>query len=844
MNFMIGLKILHYEILRELGAGAMGVVYEALDTKLERRVALKFLTKTLMVDAVAKERFALEAKIISKFDHPNIGSIYAFEEVNPHAFLVIAFYEGETLNHRLKREELSLETSVGFALEIAYALEHAHAKNVIHRDIKPANVFVARDLNGIERMKVLDFGLAKLENASLHLTKPGRMLGTVLYASPEQLRGQFSAQSDLWAFGCMFYEMLTRQPAFIEESVAAVMQRILNTEPIPLEQVRPDTPDDLVYLVTQCLQKKPEERIQSATEIIQILEQCLFDLRTKSDKTNFLARSTHEFKNIPTVSFPKPKLPVPTNQFVGRETEVERIIQSLQTPQTKLISIVGLGGMGKTWLSLEVAAQLQDSFRDGVAFVDLARLEDASLMPSAILDVLEIPISKDPLEDMLNALAFREMLIVLDNFEHLIAAKEVVAKILEIAPKVQLLVTTRESLGLRAEFVMDLNGFPEPDLNTPLEQQSAAKIFLQSAKRANSDFGFQASDYRAFKRIFKALSGSPLGLSLAGTWTRTLELVEIAEEIERELSILETDAPDLPTRQRGFAAVFNSSWQLLSLAEQEALVKMTVFRGGFNKDWAKKVTGANLHVLQSLVNKSLISRKNNRYTIHELIRQFAEHKLSGETHEQTMFALSQACLTLGKEFYDTYYEGHNAERTAWIEKLNDEHDNFRSVFAWAGKQKEHLKIGANLIEYLQTFLTFRGSYLEIQHWSNLFFDANKRRLHAIEMLKAQIQLPNRVGVIRRVLQIALMDYDLGHFESSFVLSAAGLSASVQLGMQEPLDHWSEHTANWHEHSGFMPDKIALLEQQGAAMTLEEAVSYAIQHQQEILERKTSPATNP
>ena len=797
MQLMIGSSLLHFQILRQLGVGAMGVVYEALDTKLERKVAIKFLADHLSKDVAALRRLAREAKAISQLDHPNIGTIYSFEDNLSQGFLVMALYQGETLDQRIRSAELDIETIVRFALEMALALEHAHGQGILHRDIKPANIFVAQDKSGTERIKLLDFGLAKLEDNSHHLTKANQMLGTLLYASPEQLKGQFSNQSDIWAWGCVVYEMLTREAPFAAGSLGEVVGKILTATPKPLEQLRPETPDDLLYLVTKSLEKNVEDRIQSSQELIEILEQCLFDL--KSGKS--AAAPTAALSRVSN-SFVKPKLPIPSSEFVGRETELELVLQTLKAPYTKMISLVGLGGMGKTRLALQVAHQVQDSFRDGAAFIDLTKIEDASLIPTTILNALEIPVNQNPINDMLTALSFREMLLIMDNFEHVLQARETIGKILDAAPKVQLLITTRESLDLQAEIIVELGGLPELD-ERPLEQQTSGKLFLNSAKRANASFMLLESDRPAFKRIFQALHGSPLGLGLAATWTRMFDLSEIAAEIEQCLSILETNSPDLPVRQRGFAAVFASSWQHLSPSEQVVLAKLTVFRGGFNKDWATQVAGANIQILQSLIRKSLISRKNNHYTIHELIRQFAEKQLSKEDYAAAMRALTQVCYELCRNYKTNFW---TQARVEWTQKVLTDYDSVRLALEWS--EKEEIEAGATIVGWLTLFWYLTGGYAESLHWSEQFLALSKQNdstrvglLHAKamahsgfgeykiakqclqELLNINKDLGNTLMEADALTHLASLEHGLDNLEANYTLFQKAQDLYQALGNQ-------------------------------------------------------------
>jgi eukaryotic-like serine/threonine-protein kinase len=376
-----GTSLLHYTILRKIGSGAMSVVYEAFDTKLERKVALKILTITEKEDKLAKTRLLHEAKIISKLDHPNAGVVYTLEEVAGLTFLVMALYEGETLESYLSYQTLTIANVIEFAIQIASALAHAHALEVVHRDIKPANIFVANGSDDTKKIKVLDFGLAKLFKKVDYQSK-NLMVGTILYAAPEQLKGHVSPQSDLWAWGSVVYEMLTRTAPFNAPRINEVMMQILKKEPLPLERFRSDVPDGLAYVVMKCLEKNPKRRIQSAKEILVLLEQCRLEIKSDGQAVTLgPANATY-------ASHLRAKLPIPNDQFIGRETEIKQLVQLLNAPIRQPVTVVGLGGMGKTRLVIEVARQVEAMYLHGAVFVDLTSLEDAQFLPTSILHAL------------------------------------------------------------------------------------------------------------------------------------------------------------------------------------------------------------------------------------------------------------------------------------------------------------------------------------------------------------------------------------------------------------------------------------------------------------------------
>jgi len=329
-------------------------------------------------------------------------------------------------------------------------------------------------------------------------------------------------------------------------------------------------------------------------------------------------------------------LPADATPFIGRELELAQIGRLLAEEGQRLVSIVAPGGMGKTRLALAAGRALLERFPDGVCFVNLAPLADPREIGPTMavaLDYRPPDKERDVLPQLLESLANRRLLLILDNFEHLLAGATLVNDILQSCPTGAVLATSRQRLNLASEVRYELGGLDYPQDVSPVEarRHTALMLFEDSGRRVLPGFALNEDNTPAVIRICRLAQGMPLALLLAAAWLDVLSPAEIAAEIEQSLDFLSADLADLPPRQRSMQAVFECTWGMMSPAEQSALASLSVFRGSFSREAAQQVAGASLRVMQALVGKSLLHRHaendgsaaGGRFSMHELLRQYA-----------------------------------------------------------------------------------------------------------------------------------------------------------------------------------------------------------------------------
>jgi serine/threonine protein kinase len=278
---MIGNTISHFKILKKLGEGGMGVVYKAEDTKLKREVAIKFLPRQISVSLEERQRFEIEAQAAAALNHPNVAHIYSIEETDNEFFIVMEFIDGKELKDKIRDETIQMDEAVYLASCIAEGIHAAHKKDVVHRDIKSGNIMITEE----GKVKIMDFGLAQMAGVTT-LTKTGSTLGTTAYMSPEQASGEkLDAQTDIWSFGVVLYELLTGQLPFKGDYEQAIIYSIINDEPDPVTSFREDVPEMMQMIIQKLLKKDKKERYQSIQDFMFDLQKVSAYLSRRSSKS-------------------------------------------------------------------------------------------------------------------------------------------------------------------------------------------------------------------------------------------------------------------------------------------------------------------------------------------------------------------------------------------------------------------------------------------------------------------------------------------------------------------------------------------------------------------------------
>lgn len=607
-----------YRLERRLGAGGMGVVYEAFDPVLERRVALKLVPESLADDRSARDRMLHEARSLAALDHPNVGAVHdvdASEDGRP--FIVLALYRGTTLAQRLV--PLPWRDSVALAVDAARALAHAHEAGVVHGDVKPSNLLVTRE--GV--LKLLDFGLAAVDEPG---TLESRGLGTLEYMAPEVLRGERAVPaSDVWSLAVVSYELLTGVGPFRTDRLepGAVVRRVVEDRPPRPSQIETSVPAELDAVLARALAKPTEERTPSAATFAAELERAAHAAETATMAASASAdRNGRSPRHAVQRSLP----------LVGRVEERALLRAHLADAACRGVLLHGLGGVGKSRLAQELASEEadRDPTGSGVAFVQLAACPTPEEVPAWIARALGLPTATaDRWRALAAAIGDDRTLLILDDLDALDPEWDRLSSLLTACPALRIVATTLARVDLPRFRTVAVPGLPVPPEGTvaasDAEAYASVRLFVRVACRTRPKFRLDAATTPAVVAVCRHVAGLPLAIEVVAPLLRAIPVERLAEAMAGDLDVLA-----LPASEHGttLGVALAQSWAYLDDEARAVAERIAVYEGPFDWAAARGVADASVTALGRLVDASLLMLgEDGRYTMHPLTRRFARSRL-------------------------------------------------------------------------------------------------------------------------------------------------------------------------------------------------------------------------
>ena len=716
----IGVELAGYRIDGLLGRGGMGFVYSAEHVLLGRKAAIKTLHPELLGDDDSKERFIRESRVVASIDHPNIIPIYDAGEAHGVAYIAMRYVQGSDLADLIDVQGgISIERTLAIIDQVGGALDAAHAHEVIHRDVKPANVLIDE---AVGRVYLTDFGIAKAVRSPA-LTQQGMFMGTLDYSSPQQIQGQpLGPATDIYALGCVVYECLTGAKPFPLPTDVAVMYAHMLEPPPKVTDLKPEIPPALDEVIARAMAKEEAERFTSCRELVDAARSALTGGdggRTTVPSAPRPSAARLVASNLPAVSTP----------LVGREREVNAVSELLRRPEVRLVTLIGIGGTGKTRLALELGALLGPEFGN-VLFVDLAPITDPTLVGTAIAEALGVGEARDqPLLETLRArIGDDPMLLLLDNFEQVVDAAPFVADLLAAAPTLNVLATSQAALRVRGEheYPVPPLSLPDPDDADSMAASAAVALFVDRAQSVRPNFELNEENRAAVAEICVRLDGLPLAIELAAARIKLLTPQAMLTRLERRFDLLTGGAVDLPERQQTLRNAIDWSYDLLGDDEKAMFSRLGVFVGGASLDAVESVCGAQdglgmgdvMDLASSLVDKSLVrllegSDGEPRFNMLETIREYALARLEerGELeelqrrHAERFLQLAEAAEP----------ELVRAGQATWLQRLDEENGNIRAALAWSLRTGD-VELGLRMAGALVRFWSTRGHMAEGRRW--------------------------------------------------------------------------------------------------------------------------------
>src|SRR6266516_2561985 len=758
-----GQQLGNYRLTQLLGRGNFADVYRGQHIHLNTQAAIKVLRGQLTDSDLAI--FIHEARVIAHLRHPHIVQILDFgiEENTP--FLVMEYAPNGNLRQRHKQgTRLALETILPYVRQIADALQFAHDQKLIHRDIKPENILLGRN----NEVLLSDFGIA-IMYPTMSSGPQQDAAGTVPYMAPEQFQAHALPVSDQYALAIMVYEWLCGERPFNGTLPEIAIKHMLVPPPSLRERVTTISPD-VEQIILKGLAKNHQQRFDHIRDFAQALEEASI-AESPEHHTLPLKNAPAYFSN----------LPAQLTSLIGREREVMAVCTLLQRPDVRLVTLTGTGGIGKTRLSLEVGAELLPAFREGVYFVPLASINDATLVIPAIAHTLGLqhryaerqqPLAEH-MEYLKTFLREKQCLLLLDNFEQVVDAAPAIAELLAACPRLKILVTSRAALHISGDHEFPLPPLALPD-GTPslpiheLTQYAAISLFLQRAIAIKPDFNVTTANVQTIAMICRRLDGLPLAIELAAARIKLLPPQALLQRLIHPLNVLTGGRQNAPERHQTLRNTIAWSYHLLNTVEQQLFRRVSVFVGSCSLEAIEALyssypdrTMLVLDGVSSLIDKSLLRQIEQgdepRVVMLETIREYALDMLDANGEERlSRHAHAVYYMTLAEE---SERELVGPQQAAWLERLEQEHDNLRAALDWSLQQGEdtnetqrRMEIALRLAGALRRFWQMHGHLNEGQTFT-------EKTLSASEGILVSAQARAKALIAAGTLASIQNDYD-------------------------------------------------------------------------------------
>ncbi|MGW4339706.1 protein kinase domain-containing protein [Rhodococcus koreensis] len=731
-----------FDDAHEIGRGGFGVVYRCRQTALDRRVAVKVLTNDF--DVENRKRFIREGRAMGRLTgHPNIvGVLHVGITDRGRPYVVMQYHERGSLDDLIRRHgPLSLEDALRVGVKLAGALETAHRQGVIHRDVKPANILFTH----FGEPALTDFGIAHI--AGGFETETGIVTGSPAFTAPEVLAGQSPSQaSDIYGLGATLFCAITGHAAFERRSGEQLVAQFvrITTEPIP-DLREQGIAGDVASALERAMSAQPGDRHATAAAFGRELQAVQAAHGFPADTIAIAGDSQASFEVPPTRSGsgggPRAgaagNLPIELTSFVGRRHEVAATKKLLAS--SRLVTLTGIGGVGKTRLALRVATAVHRHYIHGAWLVELGELADGSLLAESVAAVFGLrDHAARPTEEALVALlSTRELLLILDNCEQVVdAVVQLSEKLLRSCPGLRILATSREALEVGGEALLRVPPLTVPDPDNPptsagVRSYDAVSLFIDRAVVAEPTFTITDTNRAVVAQVCHHLEGLPLAIELAAARLRALTPDQILQRLTDRYALLTRGARSAPPRQQSLRLCIDWSYELCTPQERLVWSRLSVFAGSVDLEGAEQVCGEQftsdelLDVMSSLVDKSILMReeqgKTLRFRLLETLREYGQDQArdSGEYLELRRRHLQwyrRLSLTAEAEWI-------SANQLDWIDRIEREQTNLREALQFS--IEAHPESGLRIAGALYLFWSARGMYSEGRFWLDRLLDSGR-----------------------------------------------------------------------------------------------------------------------